>query len=975
MENLLKEGLKLVDISPELSIDKQPFIWVGENYDNISRKEEYFAVQKAKALGAVGVYFRRFPNNRSSVPQIYIYDYTQKKFDDVAREQINKTVWSSNTVPLCYIFTQTDIKIINTTKPFDKKVENVTPFDNVLSNLSQAAEAKQQLKERYSAKLLAYGTFWDLPSHKTSFNAQDIVSEKLIIQLRKSREKFLHEIGLSKELANHLLILSILVKYLEERTGLDGAKVFPESFFHQYDGATNFCETVENGKIIALFDYLNSEDKFNGKIFELSQEEKNELNSQNNLSALVNFLKGDNEDGQYVLWRLYSFNHLPVELISRIYEEFIPNQKKSDGVVYTPAHLAAFLTDVAMPVSDYAKVNRCAVLDPACSSGVFLVLAFKRIIEWWIINNMENDNTDSEITPIILKELLKQNIFGTDINKTATQLTNFSLMLAVCDHLSPTVIWNELKFEDLSQNNVLHQDFFTFVNNTNKKFDVIIGNPPFVRKKDLNTLIKTLNNKPKENIPQKQLAFLFLDQAINLLKDTDSGLCLLLPVVTLVYSDEKNELAFRKHLFANNHVMQIIDFTPLKESLFKNANVAVAAICLTKQITATIPTLHIVVRSYQISEGRIYFELDTYDFHPVDKETLLNNPYVWKANLMGGGRLPMIIEHFSPKRTLGAYLEEKEKYHGWYFREGYFIGNKKQVAEHITNKPTILAKYFTEEGIDFAKIQNIVETETLFEAPRIPEIFDGTRLLIKENLGKNTIPIALISEYRTFKNDIIAIRPSITELADIHYLHDTIKKNNDIYRLLIACKSSKLFIHKATVCLKKDIEYLPYPENAEELELSNSETIIQNDVLNYMIDWINRGLNSIIHKKTTPEELQAFGEVFCIALNSVYQEGDKCFRQGAILRTTNFILNSFVYTNEEQHWDITDVKDDKLEATLQQLLQNDNIANLLINRRLIFYSNDNTIYLLKPQAIRFWLKSIALRDVDEVFADLIEKGY
>ncbi|HNI44687.1 MAG TPA: hypothetical protein PK230_08320, partial [Chitinophagales bacterium] len=309
------------------------------------------------------------------------------------------------------------------------------------------------------------------------------------------------------------------------------------------------------------------------------------------------------------------------------------------------------------------------------------------------------------------------------------------------------------------------------------------------------------------------------------------------------------------------------------------------------------------------------------------------------------------------------------------FREGYFIGNKKQVAEHITNKPTILAKYFTEEGIDFAKIQNIVETETLFEAPRIPEIFDGTRLLIKENLGKNTIPIALISEYRTFKNDIIAIRPSITELADIHYLHDTIKKNNDIYRLLIACKSSKLFIHKATVCLKKDIEYLPYPENAEELELSNSETIIQNDVLNYMIDWINRGLNSIIHKKTTPEELQAFGEVFCIALNSVYQEGDKCFRQGAILRTTNFILNSFVYTNEEQHWDITDVKDDKLEATLQQLLQNDNIANLLINRRLIFYSNDNTIYLLKPQAIRFWLKSIALRDVDEVFADLIEKGY
>ena len=34
----------------------------------------------------------------------------------------------------------------------------------------------------------------------------------------------------------------------------------------------------------------------------------------------------------------------------------------------------------------------------------------------------------------------------------------------------------------------------------------------------------------------------------------------------------------------------------------------------------------------------------------------------------------------------------------------------------------------------------------------------------------------------------------------------------------------------------------------------------------------------------------------------------------------------------------------------------------------------NTITFLKPKNLRYWLKSIALRDADDVFDDIIEKG-
>lgn len=35
----------------------------------------------------------------------------------------------------------------------------------------------------------------------------------------------------------------------------------------------------------------------------------------------------------------------------------------------------------------------------------------------------------------------------------------------------------------------------------------------------------------------------------------------------------------------------------------------------------------------------------------------------------------------------------------------------------------------------------------------------------------------------------------------------------------------------------------------------------------------------------------------------------------------------------------------------------------------------NKVLLLKPKSLRFWLRSIALKDADEVFSDLIKAGY
>jgi hypothetical protein len=65
---------------------------------------------------------------------------------------------------------------------------------------------------------------------------------------------------------------------------------------------------------------------------------------------------------------------------------------------------------------------------------------------------------------------------------------------------------------------------------------------------------------------------------------------------------------------------------------------------------------------------------------------------------------------------------------------------------------------------------------------------------------------------------------------------------------------------------------------------------------------------------------------------------------------------------------------DKLEAQLYELIQNNTNTNARIVRMLRVYEN-NTIYLIKPKQTRYWLRSIAIRDADDTFADLVVQGY
>jgi hypothetical protein len=938
------------------------------------------SLEKAKKVGADAVYFRDFPDaNRPSKPQLYIFDFTFKEQDIV---EIHKNVWSSTEVRLYLIITKSEIKFFNSSKPVEQTKSGnlqVSPFET----LKIAGEAIKKYKE-YSAKKFDNGSFWE--ETKYDFGYCETAYEKLISQLKITRNKFLEVIKLEKAIASKLLVLGILVKYLEERVDIDEngneTRVFTADFFNQekFGYATDFTETIRKGNqfTLNLFEYLSNH--FNGKIFYLSDEYKEQIKGKN-LSPLADFLSGVLDKNQFVFWRLYSFNYLPIELISSIYEMFL-EADNSTGVAYTPSYLVSFMIDECMPIN-HPKEN-FKILDPACGSGIFLVSAYKRIIDWWRVSNYEK--TGNWIQPgkenlNELKGLLKESIYGIDISHEAVDLAIFSLSLTLCDILSPKVIWENLRFDNLSDNVVGSNFFDWYPENTSKKFDLVIGNPPFIeyglREPKINSLILGLNFV--EQVPNNQSALLFTILGMNLVKKEEGLLSFILPSGPLLYNNSQKPINFRKWLFSEYNIPQIVDFTYLSNSLFKNKgnekNVAVSAFFLENKAPDKNPIYHITVKKLKTAKERQYFEIDHYDFHKISKMDALENPYVWKSNLLGGGRLIELIRKISLFPVLEDYLLEKERNNNWSFGVGFIVGNRKNKDEEkiVFMRDNIPTSKFNESG--FAKNDIVIQDkEEYIEARRNAEIYSPPLLLIKRSIGNKTIPVFFSDSYITYRDEIIGIHSPEVDKELLLKIKKRIY-NNQLYRFYLITTSSRAGVTKSTFPVyKKDIMNLPFPEDEKEIELTKFDEILINDTLEYGLEFLGKETNVKVLETTTEKELNSFGKTFIEVLNSLFETESKKYYQKSIYQTESFICSVFEYGDENNIVSKSLKAENEIDNHIAELVYNKMGTSYRINRVVKIYDGD-LIYLIKPKELRYWLQSIGLRDADETIVDLYNAGY
>lgn len=949
------------------------------------------ALERAEHYHADAVFFRIFPadDNRSPIPQIYIYHDTALSINEDHYAAIHRRLWNAGIVPLVFVLTAGQVKVLNCRQ--EPKIDKIskdpifTPF--------RALEKIVAVNRAFAAREISAGTLWEDTKFKNDFVLENTAYFKLLTHLKSFRQDLLALKILTEPTVNRILVMAILVKYLNDRQDSAGNRVFEEGFLCQFSHANNDnIESLfrENGSCIRLFNYLS--ERFNGGIFELTDNEKAEL-EQADLSPIADFLKGDQEPtGQRLFWPLYSFEDLPVELISNIYEEFLAKKDKKDskGVVYTPPMLVDFLLDQCLPLDKQSLSWK--ILDPACGSGIFLVGAFKRLIQCWRMANAWKQPTYRD-----LQAILKNSIFGIDKAPEAVLVTAFSLCVALCEELEPLIIWNELKFDNLQNSNLQDRDFFEIVESGefNNHFDLVIGNPPFdsVLTTSAAKRIEKANVKDRPKLPDTQLALLFLEQSFGVTRK-DAAVCLIQPAGPLLYNG--NALPFRGYLFERFAINQVFDFTPLEGVLFSKAQVAAAAIIGFNTPSTTDKILHVTFRRTRALKEKLLFELDPYDFHWISRNFVKQKQYVWKTNLLGGGRLHRMMDRLiTDVKTLGEYLEQKRNNEGWQFGEGFSVGcgsylndlpNAKELAElspkvlqkkfslketpnlasWITGKPNVSPESLTKEGIDWNSVKPL--NKLFFERPRgtTQFIFSPPHVLIREKVEGLAIPTVFSDETLVFTNQIVGVHAPKSEQNHLKILANRLN-NSTIYGILAILVSGRILVGRSNSLYASDIMALPYPGDMQDLDLNFWEQALVDDVGDYLVDFRRSGEKATVLSETDKLDLQSFGEMYCSILNPVYKQ----FHPLEPIPMGSFICHPFCYGDAPQ---IELPDQNKVVPFLDELLRRQHGSRLFINRILRIYEQ-NVIFMVKPNQKRYWLRSIALRDADETLVDLLGQGY
>jgi hypothetical protein len=181
-----------------------------------------------------------------------------------------------------------------------------------------------------------------------------------------------------------------------------------------------------------------------------------------------------------------------------------------------------------------------------------------------------------------------------------------------------------------------------------------------------------------------------------------------------------------------------------------------------------------------------------------------------------------------------------------------------------------------------------------------------------------------------------------------------------------ALANPRLFAQKATALQADDIYSIPYPEEGT-LDLSPNEHILVDDIVDYYRDLIRLGEASAAMRKTGHSALPGFTSVFSRQINAIYKKNPlRPLKQQA---WPGIICQPFVFGKGELDWTGAGDLREKLDAILHERQG----PSLQVTRIARIYDG-SFIFLLKPDRLRYWLRSVALRDADETLADLRAQG-
>lgn len=260
----------------------------------------------------------------------------------------------------------------------------------------------------------------------------------------------------------------------------------------------------------------------------------------------------------------YDFATIGADILGRIYENYLGNtlqelekglkwvidskERKRFGQYYTPQYVVDYIID------NVGITRNSKILDPACGSGAFLIKAYdklkllnqeyiKRISEKKKHNLSEENfkKWQKEELPKLESEninrILARNIHGVDLNPESVELTKVNLWLRSIQKDTPL---NKLENNIACGNSLIsgtedelrkyfgddweeqrpfdwEEEFSEIMNGGG--FDVVIGNPPYVRQEELSEIKSYLQKNYEVYHSMADLFVYFFEREMDMLTE------------------------------------------------------------------------------------------------------------------------------------------------------------------------------------------------------------------------------------------------------------------------------------------------------------------------------------------------------------------------------------------------------------------------------------------------------------------------
>ncbi|MCB0535991.1 MAG: SAM-dependent DNA methyltransferase [Bacteroidetes bacterium] len=300
---------------------------------------------------------------------------------------------------------------------------------------------------------------------------------------------------------------------------------------------------------------------------------------------------------------LYS-NELDFDTLIELFEIAIPKKEQQvNGAVYTPAYIKEYIVSESF---DRIKtpIRQAKVSDISCGCGAFLFTAAVKI---------------KEKTGLPYQEIFK-NLYGLDISAISIERTQILLsLLAISNGEDST----EYSF-NLFVGNALNFDWTKISEIAeNQGFDIVVGNPPYVRAKNIDKASKDLlANWQVTSTGNPDLYIPFFEIGISLLND--GGVLGYITVNSFFKS--VNARSLRTYFFENKYSLSIIDFG--HEQVFEN-KLTYTCLCFINKEKAT--SIHYTkAESKSLSaENKVNYSDLKYDELDHKRGWLLNNAKIF----------------------------------------------------------------------------------------------------------------------------------------------------------------------------------------------------------------------------------------------------------------------------------------------------------------------------------------------------------